>query len=82
MAHEMGRRIREAGAVLHSLYHTIVMKRELSRKAKLSIYQSMFVPILTYDHKGWVITESTRLRVQAAKMDFSGGLLASPLRIG
>ena len=55
-----------AGAVLRSLYRTVVTKRELSRKAKLSIYQSIFVPILTYGHEGWVMTERTRSRVQAA----------------
>ena len=32
---EIGRRTGAAGAVLYSLYHIIVTKRELSRKAKL-----------------------------------------------
>uniref|UniRef100_A0AAQ4R3P6 Reverse transcriptase domain-containing protein n=1 Tax=Gasterosteus aculeatus aculeatus TaxID=481459 RepID=A0AAQ4R3P6_GASAC len=67
---EFGRRIGAAGAVLHSLYRTVVTKRELSRKAKLSIYRSIFVPTLTYGHEGWVMTERTRSRVQAAKMGF------------
>ncbi|KAK0144601.1 putative uncharacterized transposon-derived protein F52C9.6 [Merluccius polli] len=44
--------------------------RELSRKAKLSIYQSIFVPALTYGHELWVVTERTRSRVQAAEMSF------------
>ena len=38
--------------------------------AKLSIYQSIFVPALTYGHELWVVTERTRLRVQAAEMSF------------
>ena len=70
MEREIGRRIGAAGAVLHSLYHTVVTKRELSRKAKLSIYRSIFVPTLTYGHEGWVMTERTRSRVQAAEMGF------------
>ena len=61
---------RAAGAVLHSLYRTVVTKRELSRKAKLSIYRSIFVPTLTYGHEVWVLTERTRSRVQAAEMGF------------
>ena len=56
-----------AGAVLRSLYRTVVTKRG---KAKLSIYQSIFVPILTYGHEGGVMTERTRSRVQAAEMSF------------
>ena len=67
MEREIGRRIGAAGAVLRSLYRTVVTKRELSRKAKLSIYRSIFVPILTYGHEGWVMTERTRSRVQAAE---------------
>ena len=67
---EMGRRIGAAGAVLRSLCRTIVMKRELSQKAKLSIYRSIFIPTLTYGHEGWVMTERTRSRIQAAEMGF------------
>ncbi|KAK5888457.1 hypothetical protein CesoFtcFv8_014550 [Champsocephalus esox] len=70
MEREMGRRIRAVGAVLQSLYRTVVTKRELSQKAKLSVYRAIFVPTLTYGHEGWVMTERTRSRIQAAKMGF------------
>ena len=70
MEREIGRRIGAAGAVLRSLYRTVVTKRELSHKAKLSSYRSIFVPILTYGHEGWVMTERTRSQVQAAEMSF------------
>lgn len=33
------------------LYQTTVGKRELSRKAKLFIYQSIYIPTLTYVHE-------------------------------
>ena len=52
MEREMGRRIGAAGAVLQSLYRTVVTKRELSQKAKLSVYRAIFVPTLTYGHEG------------------------------
>uniref|UniRef100_A0AAY5K902 Reverse transcriptase domain-containing protein n=1 Tax=Esox lucius TaxID=8010 RepID=A0AAY5K902_ESOLU len=77
MEREIGRSIRAAGAVLHSLNHTVVTKRELSRKAKLPIYRSIFLPTLTYGH-GWVMTQRTRL----LEWVFSEGWLASPLGIG
>ena len=31
-----------------ALHYSVVMKRELSKKAKLSIFKAVFVPILTY----------------------------------
>ncbi|TWW74408.1 hypothetical protein D4764_14G0004110 [Takifugu flavidus] len=51
-------------------WRSSMVKRELSQKAKLSIYRSIFVPTLTYGHELWVMTERTRSRVQAAKMSF------------
>ena len=31
----------------------------------MSIYQSIYVPALTYGHELWVVSERTRLRIQA-----------------
>ncbi|KAI3371839.1 hypothetical protein L3Q82_006727 [Scortum barcoo] len=45
---EIDRRIGAASAVMRSVYRTVVVKKELSRKAKLSIYRSIYVPTLTY----------------------------------
>ncbi|CAB1446035.1 unnamed protein product [Pleuronectes platessa] len=47
MEREIGRRIGAAGAVLRSLYRTVVTKRELSRKAKLSYLP---VDLRSYPH--------------------------------
>ncbi|KAI3356318.1 hypothetical protein L3Q82_017539 [Scortum barcoo] len=57
---EIDRRIGAASAVMRSVYRTVVVKKELSRKAKLSIYRSIYVPTLTYGHELWVMTERTR----------------------
>ncbi len=45
-----------ASAVMWTLNRSVVVKRELSRKAKLSIYQSIYIPTLTYGHEFWVMT--------------------------
>ncbi|KAI3372000.1 hypothetical protein L3Q82_006867 [Scortum barcoo] len=64
MEREIDRRIGAASAVMRSVYRTVVVKKELSRKAKLSIYRSIYVPTLTYGHELWVMTERTRSRIQ------------------
>ena len=46
------------------------MKRELSKKAELSIFKSVSVSILTYDHESWVMTERVRSQGQAFEMRF------------
>ena len=70
MEREMDRRIGAASAVMRALYQSVVVKQELSRKAKLSIYRSIYLPTLTYGHELWIVTERTRSRIQAAKMSF------------
>ncbi|KAK3518675.1 hypothetical protein QTP70_007168 [Hemibagrus guttatus] len=67
---EIDRRIGAAAAVMRSMYRSVVVKKELSRKAKLSIYQSIYVPTLTYGHELWVINRRVRSRLQAAEMSF------------
>ena len=46
------------------------MKRELSKKAKLSIFKTVFVSILIYGHESWVMTERVPSQVQASKLRF------------
>jgi len=46
------------------------MKRELSKKAKLSVFKRVFVFILTYGHESWVMAERIRSQVQASEMRY------------
>ena len=49
-------------------YRSVVIKCELSNTANLSVFISMFVPILTYGHELWVMTEKILSRAQAAEI--------------
>ncbi|KAK3516271.1 hypothetical protein QTP70_007251 [Hemibagrus guttatus] len=80
MDHEIDRRIGAAAAVMRSMYRSVVVKKELSRKAKPSIYQSIYAPTLTYGHELWVMTERVRSRIQAAEMSFLRRVAGHSLR--
>ncbi|KAG1932899.1 hypothetical protein F2P79_020886 [Pimephales promelas] len=80
MEQEIDRRIGAASAVMRSMYRSVVVKKELSRKAKLLIYWSIYVPTLTYGHELWVMTERTRSRMQAAEMSFLHRVAGRSLR--
>ena len=67
---ELDTGIGKASAVMRALHYSVVTKRELSKKAKLSIFKAVFVPILTYGYESWVMTERMRSQVQASKMRF------------
>ncbi|KAK3519769.1 hypothetical protein QTP70_003908 [Hemibagrus guttatus] len=80
MDRETDRRIGAAEAVMRSMYRSVVVKKELSRKAKLSIYQSIYIPTLTYGHELWVMTERVRFRIQVAEMSFLRRVVGLSLR--
>ncbi|KAK3523071.1 hypothetical protein QTP86_012652 [Hemibagrus guttatus] len=80
MDREIDRWIGAAAAVMRPMYWSVVVKKELSRKAKLSIYQSIYVPTLTYGHELWVMTERIRSRIQVAEMSFLRRVAGCSLR--
>jgi len=69
-------------AVMRVLLWSVVVKKELSRRAKLSIYWSIFVSNLTYGYEIWIVTQKKRLRIQASEIVSFGEWLCSALAIG
>ena len=62
--------ISKFSAVMRAWRYSVVMKRELSKRAKLSIFKTVFVPILTCGYESWVKTERVWSQVQASEMRF------------
>jgi len=54
---EIVTQIDETNAVLRELHRSAVAKRELSNTITFSVFKSVFLPILTYDHESWIRTE-------------------------
>lgn len=59
--------------VMWTLYRSVMLKRELIVKAKLSIYWSIHIPTLTW-YELCVVTERARSRMQAVEMSRVAGL--------
>ena len=55
---ELDIRIGKASAVMRQLHRSVVLKRELCTKAKLSIFTSVYVPILSVGHECWSMAMS------------------------
>ena len=70
MEQELNRWIGASLAVMRALCQSVIVKTELSRKAKLSLYQAFFAPTLTYGHHIWAVTERMKLQVQVAEITF------------
>ena len=56
--------MRAAGAVRSQVFEN----RELSRSAKILMYNGMIVPTLTYEAESWVVKENEKQRLQEAEM--------------
>ena len=69
---ELDTQIGKASAVMRALHYSVVMKRELSKNAKLSIFKTKVCPHshLLYGHESLVITDRARSQVQASEMRF------------
>ena len=68
-----GRQNRENGkanAVIRGLHSYVVTKQELSNTAKLSVFKSVSVQILTYGYESWAMTQIILSQVLAADMMF------------
>lgn len=69
-----------ASTVMRVLYQTALVKRELSSRAKLLIYQSSYIPTLTYIHELLKVTK--RFRIQAAKISILCRVVGEVFNIG
>ncbi|TKS65587.1 NLR family CARD domain-containing protein 3 CARD15-like protein [Collichthys lucidus] len=84
MEREIDRRISAASAVMQTLHRSVVVKEEMSQKVKLSIYQSIYVPTLTYDRvRSSAIREELRvepllLRIERNQLRWLGHLVRMP----
>lgn len=59
---EIDKRSGAASAVVQSLHRSIVVKNKFRRKAKLSIYRSIYVPALIYSQELWAVRSWVTLR--------------------
>jgi len=70
LENELNQRIGTASGIQKAIDRSIITKRELSTKAKVSVYNTVYVPTLTYGHESWTMTKRMHSRIQASEMRF------------
>ncbi|KAI3351691.1 hypothetical protein L3Q82_020526, partial [Scortum barcoo] len=84
MQREIDRQIGAASAVMRSVYQTVVVKKELSGKAKLSIYRSIYTPTSPMGEKLLVTQEELGveplllLHIERSQLRWLGHLFRMP----
>lgn len=67
---EVTNRITAAMKLYHAIRTTFINKKEITRKTKMSVYKSIFRPILLYGSESWVLTTSMKSSIQATEMKY------------
>lgn len=62
MEHETDSQIGEVSKVKWVLYQTVIVRKELSLRVNLSIYNLIYVLTITHGHDLWVVTERMRMQ--------------------
>ena len=74
MESELERRIGMAATAVGALREPIFGNKELSKEAKLTVYNAVVVPILVYGCEAWVLRERDKMRLQAMEMQVLRGV--------
>jgi hypothetical protein len=67
---EVNNRITAAGRLYHAISRAFTGKREVSKKSKLTVYQTVYLPTLTYSTESWTLGAKQHSRLQAAEMRY------------
>lgn len=70
MEEEIRERIGAAGRFFHATRNTFIGKKEVSTQAKVSVYKTVFLPILTYSSESWTLTTRLKSQIQAMEMRY------------
>ena len=67
---EINQRIGKATKVYGQLGGYFINKKELTTKTKMSIFNSIYCPALSYGSESWTLDSRDKSRLQAAEMKF------------
>ena len=67
---EIKNRTKKAMNIYHTINNTTIGKKELSQEAKMLIYNSVYVPTLTYGAESWTLTKYQEEKLNMPEMKY------------
>lgn len=71
---DVSERIRKTVNIYHAMRQTFIRKKEISQKTKMTVFRTIYRPILTYGSETWVLTKKNKSRLQAIEMKYLRGV--------
>lgn len=67
---EINERLESTMKLYHALNSKFIRRREISTGTKLTVYNTIFRPILTYGSESWILTRQQKSKLQAVEMKY------------
>ena len=68
--HEINNRVKKAANVYYQLHNAVIGKNEISYNTKMQIFNSVYLPTLTYGTESLIIGHREESRITSAEMKF------------
>ena len=67
---EIQKRLHSTSKLYFILKNTIIGKKEISHKTKITVYKTIYRPTLMFGSESWTLNESQKSRIQAMEMRY------------
>lgn len=67
---EIADRIAKTNNIYYAMSKGFTNRREISRKTKMKVFKSIYVPVLTYGSESWVLSQQQERKIQAVEMKY------------
>nr|CAH7736536.1 unnamed protein product [Callosobruchus chinensis] len=67
---EIKERLMKASKLYHTLRRSFICKKEISRKTKITVYKTIFRPVLTFGSESWLLSDRQKSKIQALEMKY------------
>ena len=67
---EIHNRLKAANKSFHALNKAILSNKLIKEETKITVYKSIYLPILIYGSETWVLNKNQQSKIQAAEMKF------------
>ncbi|XP_045474946.1 uncharacterized protein LOC123680873 [Harmonia axyridis] len=71
---EINERIEKAGRLYHAINKKFLRRTEVEEKTKMTVFKSIFRPVLSYGCETWNTTKRMRSKLQAVEIKFLRGM--------